>query len=271
MEQPVLSTYFPIVRNKAFPLYQEVLDFFRIAIGEESIEYEKLHSVSEGKIVRLNKEERIMETFPKPVYKTFNAESQEENKLIFDRAFKEYCISKDGNKDNEIIPKDEEENFIKGWENIKTWGGEKYHKQFREIYKKKFTEIKEELSNLKSGNYSANAILYIDSFLNYLNNYLKASQDKWQALHDGLVKDGYIEANENFFQAMEECHLPNSNKIVWIGTKAAGVYFCDFYKFKLPEFNKCFIPKDGKAFAHNNMSKTDPKQEFIKLLEENKR
>ena len=92
--------------------------------------------------------------------------------------------------------------------------------------------------------------------------------DKWKPLYDGLIDLKLIEGNEEtFFRVMEEHHLPGSSKkILWKGAKTAGVYFCDFYKFNIPDFNKCFTHISGKPFDHKNREKTDPEKKFSDLL-----
>ncbi len=58
------------------------------------------------------------------------------------------------------------------------------------------------------------------------------------------------------------------DKITWTGTKSAALYFCDFFEFKLPEFNKCFKPEKGADFHAKNRSGTLPDSSFMNLLNE---
>ena len=90
---------------------------------------------------------------------------------------------------------------------------------------------------------------------------------KWEGLFNELHASGYISTTKDIFtHAMEYQQLPGGSKIKWLRSKSDAMYFCDRYNFKLPEFNKCFIHKDGKSFAQNNRTDSNPRPPLPDIL-----
>lgn len=93
--------------------------------------------------------------------------------------------------------------------------------------------------------------------------------DKWKPLQDGLIDLGYIEASKNFSKAMKEHHLPENDKIHWMGARNAAVYFSQQYKFKLSDFNRCFKHHEGKPFELHDLQKGYRKPKLRDLIKQN--
>ena len=91
----------------------------------------------------------------------------------------------------------------------------------------------------------------------------------WDGLRLELMKGEYIEevSKGEFNHVMNHHYLPDTGKPVkWIGKKTEGTYFSQWYNFEMPEFNKCFVSKNGKPFAVHNISKILQKRVFTDIL-----
>jgi len=94
----------------------------------------------------------------------------------------------------------------------------------------------------------------------------------WSWLYNVLtgkyIKD--ISLND-FNEVMTYKRLPNGKwKIKWFGKKSEAVYFQDYFKFSMKQFNECFVFNDGKRFSENNRLTTNPEQSFFDMLTKHK-
>lgn len=90
----------------------------------------------------------------------------------------------------------------------------------------------------------------------------------WIGLFDDL-KDNYINETSlnGFIEVMNYHRLPNGGKkIKWLRSKADAVRFSDNFNFSIPEFNECFVQKDGKKIDLHDRSKTAPKKSYSDIL-----
>jgi hypothetical protein len=101
----------------------------------------------------------------------------------------------------------------------------------------------------------------------------KGTDDNWRALFNDLI-EGYISdiSLNDFNEVMTHHRLPwGKGRIKWLSSKANGVRFSEYFKFKMEKFNECFISNDGIKFHLKNRSNTVPEKHFKDLLERHKR
>lgn len=156
--------------------------------------------------------------------------------------------------------------------------------ELKSLLKEQLPELKtdQDKSNLlreieklrRNPNIDRHYIGRIQDFFNYAifrlfegNDGSKIKKD-WSELFRGLYGK-YIKdvSQEDFNEIMNYRRLPNGKgKGIWVGSKADAVRFSDNFHFDIPEFNECFLQRDGKKIDVHNRPKTAPKKVFNDLL-----
>lgn len=91
---------------------------------------------------------------------------------------------------------------------------------------------------------------------------------KWEELFIKLKSFNFIFSSKSIFNdVMEYKSLPvDSDKILWLKSKADAIAFQEAANFTMQLFNNCFLSHDRKPFALNQRTGTDRKEPLKTIL-----